>query len=129
MLESCCCSFSLPSSYSLIDFSLMYPVTWIIDRLSTPAALRFFTTFFFALWLVNLFFSQVRIQTRLLQHVIELLSFVFFPFLVLLSFCCPCLPDIQPGLGSFHRVFLFRIFLKFLDDLLAWQSKPTVRHF
>ena len=40
-----------------------------------------------------------------------------------------CLPDIQPGLCSFQRVFVFRIFFKLLNDVLVWQSKPTVSHF
>ena len=40
-----------------------------------------------------------------------------------------CLPDIQPGLCSFQRVFVFCIFFKLLNDVLFWQSKPTVSHF
>ena len=35
------------------------------------------------------------------------------------SFSRPCLPDIQPGLCSFQRVFVFRIFFKLLSDVLV----------
>ena len=34
------------------------------------------------------------------------------------SFSRPCLPKIQPGLGSFQRVFVFRVF-KFLNYVLV----------
>ena len=39
------------------------------------------------------------------------------------------LPNIQPGLCSFQRVFVFRVFFKFLNYALVRQSKPTVSHF
>ena len=39
------------------------------------------------------------------------------------SFNCPCLPDIQPGLCSFQRVFVFRIFVKLLNDV--WFDKAN----
>ena len=37
----------------------------------------------------------------------------------LISFSRPCLPNIQPGLCSFQRVFVFRIFFKLLNDVLV----------
>ena len=44
-------SLPLPSSKSFNDVSFAWPVTWIIDCLSTFAALSFFTTVFLSLWL------------------------------------------------------------------------------
>ena len=67
----------LPSLQSLIDFSLAWPVTWIINWLSTVAARSFFTTVFLAVWLVNFFLLASR-GVFLITPII-ILSMLFTP--------------------------------------------------
>ena len=74
-------------------------------------------------------FPLVRISVKKISNILSSCSCSYIlPVLGLVSFSGPCLPDIQPGLCSFQRVFVFRIFCKLLNDFLVWQNKPTVSH-
>ena len=63
-------------------------------------------------------FLFIVFSTKLLKRD-TLFVLVFFQFWVEFSFSRPCLPDIQPSLCSFQRVFGFRIFFKLLNDVLV----------